>query len=293
LIEDEATAIAPWLRCIGQFRARVPFNGRQEHPTAPDHPFRSHTMQIRSPLTVAALAALASCTAPDSSPTALHPTTAAFAAAKFSNPTATFVLSNDAAYQLRGDGLSLDPDAGSRYANGDCGVSTVIYALAGGSGDATLDAGSPGKCRRKVSITYQSINADGSTTSEGSLVVPSFLNVRKLQVAASGSTPSNAIPIGTTATRTFAFSDDGAKCGNGGTGAISFDPVLYDGTVTNSDFVQVHRDAADSWTVTTLPDDLDIDGHVIHHDRAYCKGNGKLYHMPVHFTIKSSVPLFP
>lgn len=251
-------------------------------------------MHTHSPLVAAALlAALAACTAPDSSLTALHPTSPAFAGGKVSNPTATFVLANDAAFLLRGDGLSLAPDGGSRYANGDCGVSTVIYALSGGSGDATLNAGAPGKCRRMVTITYESINADGSTTSEGSLVVPSFLNVRKLQVAASGSTPAEAIPIGTTATRTFAFSDDGARCGTGGTGAISFDPVLNDGTVTNSDFVQVQRDAADSWTVTTLADELDADGHVVHHDRAYCKGNGKLYHMPLHFTIKSSVPLVP
>jgi hypothetical protein len=249
-------------------------------------------MRIRSPVAaVAVLAALASCTAPDSSPTALHPSAPALAAAKFSNPAATFVLSNDAAYQLRGDGLSLEPDGGSRYADGDCGVVTVIYALPGGSGDATL-GNDRSKCTRKVRIAYASINADGSTTSEGSLTTGSFLNVRKLQVAASGSTPGNAIPVGATAPRTFAFSDGDTKCGPGGTGAISFDPVLYDGTVTNSDFVQVHRDALDSWTVTTTPDEF-VDGHVVHHDRAFCKGNGKLYHMPVHFTIKSSVPLSP
>jgi hypothetical protein len=250
-------------------------------------------MRIRSPLAaVAVLAALASCTAPDSSPTALHPTTPAFAGGKVSNPTATFVLANDPAYLLRGDGLSTDPDGGSRYGNGDCAVSTVIYAIAGGSGDATLTMGH-GKCTRNVRIAYASINADGSTTSEGSLTTDSFLNVRKLEVAASGSTPASAIPVGGEETRTFAFSDGGAKCGTGGTGAIAFDPVLYDGTVTNADFVQVHRDAADSWTVSTLPDGVDVDGHVVHHDKAYCRGNGKLYHMPLHFTIKSSVPLSP
>jgi hypothetical protein len=69
--------------------------------------------------------------------------------------------------------------------------------------------------------------------------------------------------------------------------------VLNDGTVTNSDYVQVHRDAADHWTVTTLPDEVDVNGHTIHHDRAYCKGNGKLYHFPLHFTIQSSVPFSP
>lgn len=250
-------------------------------------------MRIRSPLAPALIAVLASCTAPDSSPTALHPASPAFAGGKVSNPTATFVLANDAAYLLNGDGLSLEPDGGSRYANGDCGVSTVIYALSGGSGDATLTMGPGGRCPRKVRIAYASINADGSTTTEGSLATASFLNVRKLQVAASGGTPADAIPIGGDATRTFAFDDGGTKCGTSGTAAIVFAPVLNDGTVTNADFVQVHRDAADSWTVTTPPDETDLGGHIVHHDRAYCKGNGKLYHMPVHFTIKSSVPLSP
>ena len=250
-------------------------------------------MRMHSPLAaVAVLAALASCTAPDSSPTALHPPAPAFAGGKVSNPTATFVLANDAAYLLRGDGLSLELDGGSRYANGDCAVSTVIYALSGGSGDATLTMGH-GKCTRNVRITYASINADGSTTSEGSLTTSSFLNVRKLEVAASGSTPADFIPIGGDGTRTFAFDDGGAKCGTGGTAAIVFAPVLTDGTATHADLVQVHRDAADSWTVTTLPDELDASGHTIHHDKAFCRGNGKLYHMPLHFTIKSSAPLSP
>ena len=251
-------------------------------------------MRMHSSLVaVTTLAMLAGCTTPDTSPTALHPTAQAFAGGKVSNPAATFVLANDAAYLLRGDGLSLDPDGGSRYANGDCGVSTVIYALSGGSGDATLTMGTGGRCPRKVRIAYASINADGSTTSEGSLTTASFLNVRKLQVAATTSTPAETIPVGGDDTRTFAFDDGGAKCGTSGTGAIVFAPVLNDGTVTGADFVQVHRDAADSWTVSTAPDETDANGQVVHHDRAYCKGIGKLYHMPVHFTIKSSVPLSP
>ena len=84
-----------------------------------------------------------------------------------------------------------------------------------------------------------------------------------------------------------------AVCGTGGHGAIAFVPVLNDGTVTNADLVQVHRDAADSWTVLRRSDEIDVDGHVVHHDKAYCQGNGKLYHMPLHFTIKSSAPLSP
>ena len=81
--------------------------------------------------------------------------------------------------------------------------------------------------------------------------------MRKLQVAASGSTPASYIPIGGDGQRTFAFDDGGAKCGTGGTQAIGFAPTLSDGTLTGADLVNVHRDAADSWTVTTAPDEID------------------------------------
>jgi hypothetical protein len=245
-------------------------------------------MRSSTSLASALLLIAAACTAPDASPTALQPTAPSLAGGKVTNPTATFVIANDAANGLRGDGLYLETD-GSRYANGECGVSTTIYALSGGSGDATMGASLGGKCRRKVQITYESINADGSTTFEGTLSVAGFVNVRALQVAATATTPASYIPIGTDAPRNMAI-DDAATCGGLGTGAIAFVPVLRDGTVTNADQVNVHRDAADLWTVTTTPDEIDGDGNVVHHDKAYCKGNGKLYHMPLRLTIRSSVP---
>ena len=151
-------------------------------------------------------------------------------------------------YNLRGDGGYLETTfaGASRYLPGECGVSSTIYALPGGSGDATMGTGNNGRCTRRVRFAYAAINADGSTTSEGSITTSSFLNVRKLQVAASSTTPGSYIPIGGDAQRTFAFDDGDTKCGTGGTQAIGFAPTLSDGTLTGADLVNVHRDAADT-----------------------------------------------
>ena len=210
------------------------------------------------------------------------------------NATVTEFISNDAAYNLRGDGVYLESSGDSRYLVGECGISSAFYSGPGGSGDVTMTIGANGKCIRHIRFAYAAINADGSTTSEGSITTPSFLNVRKLEVAATSTTSASYIPIGGDGQRTFAFDDRGTKCGPGGQQAIGFAPTLPDGTATGADLVNVHRDAADTWTVTTTPDEIDaLTGQTIHHDKAYCKGNGKLYHIPLHFTIESSVPLTP
>jgi hypothetical protein len=230
----------------------------------------------------------------DSAVTALRPSESPSAAKPLATPTATEFISNDPAYNLRGDGSYLESSGDSRYLDGECGVSSAFYALPGGSGDVTMATGSRGKCTRRVNFTYERINADGSTTSEGTITTPSFLNVRKLEVAATSTTPGSYIPVGGDGQRTFAFDDAGTKCGNGGNQAINFAPTLVDGTFIGGDFVNVHRDAADTWTVTTTPDEIDpISGSTIHHDKAYCRGNGQLYHIPLRFTIRSSVPLTP
>jgi hypothetical protein len=242
---------------------------------------------------------LAAVACSESAITALRPSESPAAAKPSADPTATYYLSNDAAYLLSGDGAYLDsassPFAGSsRYMNGECSVSSTFFALAGESGDATMNTGTNGRCVRRVRLAYAAVNADGTTTSEGSVVTSSFLNVRKLQVAATGSTPASYIPVGGDGTRTFAFDDGGTKCGTSGTAAIVFSSLLNDGTITGADLVNVHRDAADTWTITTTPDEIDPHtGQTIHHDKAYCKGNGKLYHIPLHFSIRSSVPLSP
>lgn len=235
----------------------------------------------------------------ESAVTSVRPSESSLAAKAPSNPTATFYLSNDAAYRLRGDGAYLEgstsPFAGaSRYLDGECGVSSTFFALSGGSGDATMNTGTSGRCTRRIRLSYEIVNADGTTTPDGSLVTSSFLNVRKLEVAATGTIPASYIPVGGDDQRTFAFDDGGAKCGTAGTSAIVFSALLNDGTVTGADLVNVHRDAADTWTVTTTPDEIDaLTGQTIHHDKAYCRGNGQLYHLPLHFSIRSSVPLTP
>jgi hypothetical protein len=254
---------------------------------------------MRVPSTVVTSLLLGALACGESTVTALRPSESPLAAKPPSNPTATFFLSNDAANLLRGDGDYLEgvtsPFAGaSRYLNGECGVTTTFYALSGQSGDATMSTGTTGRCTRRIRLSYEIVNADGTTTTDGSIVTSSFLNVRKLEVAATSTTPAEYVPVGGDAQRTFAFDDGGAKCGTGGTAAIVFSAVLNDGTVTGADLVNVHRDAADTWTVTTQPDEIDaISGQTIHHDKAYCKGNGKLYHLPLHFSVKSSMPLTP
>ena len=217
---------------------------------------------------------------------------------KVNPPTAMFYLSNDAKYLVRGDGGYLEgassPFVGSsRYASGEACVSSVVYALPGGSGDATMNTGSTGKCARRIRLTYATIGANGATTIDGSLTTKSFLNVRKLHATASETTAGLTIAVGAEALRTFALSDDGARCGTGGTGAIAFDP-MRNGVPTGADMVNVRRDAADLWTVSTLPDEVDpLTGRITHHDKAYCAGNGTLYHMPLRFTIRSATPLSP
>jgi hypothetical protein len=253
----------------------------------------SSTIVVTSCLIAAAVA----CS--ESTITALRPSESPAAAKPPADPTATYFISNDAVYLLSGDNAYLEgassPFAGSsRYMNGECGVSSTFFALAGESGDATMNTGTNGRCTRRIRLAYASVNADGTTTSEGSVVTSSFLNVRKLQVAAAGGAPASYIPVGGDGTRTFAFDDGGAKCGTSGTAAIVFSSLLNDGTITGADLVNVHRDAADTWTITTTPDEIDaLTGQTIHHDKAYCKGNGKLYHIPLHFSIRSSVPLSP
>jgi hypothetical protein len=210
------------------------------------------------------------------------------------NATATEFISNDPAYNLRGDGLYLESSGDSRYLVGECGISSTFYSGPGNSGDVTMTIGANGKCVRHVRFAYAAINADGSTTSEGSIMTSSFLNVRKLEVAATSTTPAYYIPVGGDGQRTFAFDDGGTKCGPGGQQAIGFAPTRPDGTLTGADLVNVHRDAADTWTVTTTPDEIDaVTGQTIHHDKAYCRGNGKLYHIPLRFTIRSSRALTP
>jgi hypothetical protein len=216
-----------------------------------------------------------------------------------SNSSPTFYISNDASNGMRADGVYLEADGSSRYKPNECGEGSTFFLDAGASGDATLNtaAGRAPKCAfypRRFRISYAAINADGTTTSEGSFSAKSFLNVRKLQKKDTLGNVVSYIPIGETQARTMAFSDENYKCGDAGIGAILFSAVTSDGLATGADSVQVRRVAADAWEVFTAPDEVDaLTGQTIHHDRAWCRANGKVYHMPVRFTIKNPAAVTP
>lgn len=236
--------------------------------------------------------------APESPNTARSATT--------TDPTATFYIANGASYNLQGDALVAYLEGGmstfagsSRYQDGECGVGSKIFASPSGSGDAILNsASSPAqKCvayPRKVSITYARIGANGVTTPEGTVSVKTFMNVRQIEQAAYNGSPAVFIPVGTGEYRKLNIGDDGGKCGSNGTVSIAFVPVTSTGIVTGADRVFVFRNAADTWTVSTDADVVDpISGVTTHHDKAYCGANGALYHMPVRFTVRTSVALTP
>ena len=222
------------------------------------------------------------------------------------DPTATFYLANDASYNLRGDGVttflegSTSAFAGSsRYQDSECGVGSKVFAAASESGDAIMNsAASPAhQCAaypRKVNIIYARIGANGVTTPEGTVSVKTFMNVRQLEQAAYNGSPATYIPVGTGQYRKLNSGDDGVKCGSNGSISIAFVPVTNTGIVTGADQAWVFRNAADTWTVSTDADVVDpVSGVVTHHDKAYCAGNGALYHMPVHFSVRTNVGLTP
>ena len=212
------------------------------------------------------------------------------------DPTSTFYLSNTATDFLRGDGLYVESSSSaqagmSRYQEGECGVHSLIYAVTGG-GDAIMgsDFTINRKCRdfpRGIRLTFARINTDGSTTSEGSESAGTFMNVLQLEQPAVGGLPQLFIAVGNTESRNFNFSDKNGKCSE-----LKFRPVLQDGTVTGADQIRATRVSADTWLIQTQADETDpVTLQTIHHDKVWCRSNGGLYHMPMHFMIKSSTGL--
>lgn len=256
---------------------------------------------------VALLSLVSACDRGTNLPTSLRPGDASFGRGAVSDPTVTYYIANDASVLFKGDAIpayvegTTSPFAGmSRYADGECGVGSRFFALTGESGDATMNtAAAHAHCTaypRTVRLTFELINADGTLTPEGTETVQSGMNLHQLEKAASNGDPTLYIPVGTMQLRGFHLGDDTGKCfETNGLGGLAFRPVLNDGvTYVGADDVQVYRNSSDTWTVSSIPNEVDpVTGQTIYHDKAYCRGNGKLYHMPLHFAIKSSAPLTP
>jgi hypothetical protein len=257
----------------------------------------------------AMMTSLVACDRAATSPSVIGPTAAAFGkSGPAVNPTANMYVSNDAAVLFQGDGLAAyiepanSPFSGmSRYADGECGAQGTMFAQPGYSGDAVTytSFSQDRKCAafpRKARLTFQRINGDGSTTLDASETVVAIVNVHQIELAANNGNPGLFIPVGQTAFKGIHIADTNGFCYDNSSGqGLAFRPVLNDGvTYVGADDVQVHRDAADTWTITSQPDEIDPQtGLTIHHDKAYCRVNGQLYHMPVHFSVKSSAPLSP
>jgi hypothetical protein len=225
------------------------------------------------------------------------------------DPTANIYISNDAANLFQGDGIAAfveppaSPFAGlSRYANGECGVTSNFFTASGESGDVVLQTdGRDRTCSsapRSTRFTFMLINADGSVTPDGTETLGTAINAHQLERAASSLGPALYIPVGGQALHGMHLADGSGqgKCAEvNGIGGVAFRPILNDNvTYVGADDLQVVRNAADTWTISSLPDETDpVTGQTIHHDKAYCRGNGKLYHMPVYLVIKSSRAVAP
>jgi len=83
------------------------------------------------------------------------------------------------------------------------------------------------------------------------------------------------MPVGTTRLRGLNIQD--TRCG-----AFVYMGTMADGTSTNgADSVLVTRTSATTWLVQSQP---------APNDKMYCKGDGKLYHVPVQFTVIRNLP---
>jgi hypothetical protein len=264
-------------------------------------------MRILIALPIAALTLVGACDRSATPPTGLRPDKPLFSKPP-GNVAANFYVANDASTLFQGDGLSsyLEPSASpfagmSRYADGECGVTGTIFSAPGASGDGHLQTqgAQDRRCAafpRKVRLTFSLINADGSTTPDGSETVVAAVNLSPLEQAPYNGDPGSYIPTGTSQERVMHIGDGtGAKCDDGtGAGGLAFRILLNTGAFAGADDVVVYRNAPDTWTVSSRADEIDpVTGQTIHHDKAYCRGNGKLYHMPVNFVIKSSTALVP
>lgn len=191
------------------------------------------------------------------------------------DPTATFWFPlADAALGLQSDHIAtyVQGDS-SAYADGVCGVHALIFATASASnsGDATMQTDNPKfgdrHCRdypRKLGIVLR--DDGGNIVTQLSSTV--FMNTHDIE------NTTDVIPIGSSTLRGLTLSED-PHC-NG----LRWTLVMPDQiTPSGADQVTVTRTSANSWVVATQP---------YPNDKAFCLGDGQLYHVPVRFTIVAS-----
>jgi hypothetical protein len=194
------------------------------------------------------------------------------------DPTAQFWFPlNDAALGLQSDHLSAYVQGGvSVYGDGLCGVHARIFSTAAGSnsGDATMQTDNnrfaDRHCRdypRKLGIILR--DDGGNVVTQLSSTV--FMNVHDVE------NTTDQIAVGSTALRGLTLGED-PHC-NG----LRWTLVMPDQTTpSGANQVNVTRTSANNWHVQTQP---------YPNDKAYCLGDGRLYHVPVDFTVVADRPL--
>lgn len=191
------------------------------------------------------------------------------------DPTATFWFPlADASLGLQSDHLApyIHGDS-SAYADAVCGVDAKIFATAAASnsGDATIQTDNPKyadrRCAdypRKLHIVLRD-DAGNVATQLSSTV---FMNVHDVE------NTTDIIAIGDSVFHGFTLGED-PHC-NG----LRWTLVMPDQvTPSGANQVIVKRTSLNTWVVST---------QAYPNDKAYCLGDGQLYHVPVRFTIVAS-----
>lgn len=224
--------------------------------------------------TVASTVVLFGCAIDGSTASPLAPRSPNFARTQSpTDPRATFLLPvDDASLGLKSDHLFVSGTS-SVYADGVCGVDSKIFATTelSNSGDAIMQTDNPKYSNRKCASYPRTVvidYGDGSTP----VATTTFMNVGDIERE---NVVADQIPIGSWRLRALHVND--SRCGG-----LVFQDHISDGTLTGADSVVVTRTAADTWVVTTQP---------APNDKAYCKADGQLYHIPVNLTVVSSRPL--
>jgi len=223
-----------------------------------------------------ALTLAAACSAGDSGAALLSPHGPALGKTPApSDPTATFWFPlADAALGLQGDHIAtyMNGDS-SAYADGICGVHSKIFATASASnsGDAIMGTDDPKfgdrHCRDYPRKLHLVLRDDlGNVAVQLSSTV--FMNVHDIE------NTTDQIAIGASLARGLTLGED-PHCDG-----LRWTLVMPDQTTpSGADQVIVTRTSANTWVVQT---------HDYPNDKAFCLGDGHLYHVPVHFTIVAS-----